>query len=210
MIAQLGGFFAVAAVVIVTPGPDTALTIRNSVAGGRRAGTCTGAGVCAGQVIWAVAATTGLTALLAAWRPGLLVIRIAGAAYLIWLGLSSLRATARPALAPALPTPQPPGCVRPRTAFGQGMLSNLTNPKMAVLFISLLPQFAGPDRSPQAAMLTLGLLFAAMTFTWLACVAVLATRLLREPRARQVLNGMCSAALVGLGVWLAVESGPAS
>ncbi|HEY5985357.1 MAG TPA: LysE family transporter, partial [Streptosporangiaceae bacterium] len=63
MTAHLGGFLAIAVVVIVTPGPDTALTIRNSVAGGRRAGMCTDAGVCAGQVIWAIAATTGLTAL---------------------------------------------------------------------------------------------------------------------------------------------------
>ncbi len=204
MIIHLGGFLAVSAVVIITPGPDTALTIRNSLAGGRRAGMCTGAGVSAGQALWALAATSGLDALLAASRPALLVIKIAGAAYLICLGLSPLRAACRPR-----PGRNGPEHRRPQTAFGQGALSNLCNPKMAVLFISLLPQFAGPGGSPAAAMLALGLAFSAMTFAWLtgyAAVAARAGQLVRKPRAGQVADGLSGAMLTGLGIWLATEA----
>ena len=210
MIIHLGGFLAISAIVIVSPGPDTALTIRNSLAGGRRAGMCTSAGVSAGQEIWALAAATGVAALLAASRPALFVVKIAGAAYLIFLGLSALRAALRPRPAHVKPEGRRPGRVRPRVAFGQGLLSNLGNPKMAVFFISLLPQFAGPGRSPPAAMLALGLVFSAMTFAWLAGYAAVAARagqLLRGPRAGQVIGGMCGATLAGLGIWLAVEGG---
>jgi threonine/homoserine/homoserine lactone efflux protein len=210
VITHLGGFLAVSAVVIVTPGPDTALTIRNSLAGGRRAGMCTGAGVAAGQAIWALAATAGVAALLAVSHPALLVIKIAGAAYLICLGLRSLRAATLPCPARTRPEGRRLGRVRPQTAFGQGVLSNLGNPKMAVFFISLLPQFARPDGSPAAAILALGLVFSAMTFAWLAGYAAIAARvgqLFRTPRAGQVLDGLSGATLTGLGIWMAAEAG---
>ena len=210
MITHLGGFLAVSALVIVTPGPDTALTIRNSLAGGRRAGMCTGAGVSAGQAIWALAATAGVAALLAASHLALLMIKIAGAAYLTCLGLRSLRAATLPRRVRARPEGKRPGRVRPRAAFGQGVLSNLGNPKMAVFFISLLPQFASQDGSTPVAMLALGLVFSAMTFAWLAGYAAIAARtgqLFHRPRARQVLDGLSGATLIGLGIWLAAEAG---
>ena len=211
MIAHLGGFLAISAVVIATPGPDTALTIRNSLTGGRCAGMCTGAGVSAGQVIWAVIASAGVGAVVAASRPAFIALRIAGAGYLIFLGVCSAFAAARRRPAGTHAEGWCPRRIQPRIAFGQGVLSNLTNPKMAVFFVSLLPQFAGPGRGPApAVMLALGLVFAAMTLAWLAGYATVAARagqLLRLPRYRQALSGICGATLAGLGIWLAAETG---
>jgi threonine/homoserine/homoserine lactone efflux protein len=210
VIAHLGGFLAVSAVVIVTPGPDTVLTVRNSLAGGRRAGMCTGAGVSAGQVIWALLTAAGMAVLLAGARPAFDAIQIAGAVYLMFLGFCSAFAAARRRPAGNPPEARRPGRLRPRTAFGQGVLSNLGNPKMAVFFASLLPQFAGPGGAPPAVTLAFGLAFSAMTLAWLAGYAAVAARaghLLRKPRSQRVLSGICGLALAGLGIWLATEAG---
>src|SRR5690349_7680319 len=83
-------FLLVAVVVIVTPGPDSALTIRNTLAGGRRAGVRTALGVACGQASWAVAASLGVAALLVASEPVFVVLKLVGAAYLVWLGIQSL------------------------------------------------------------------------------------------------------------------------
>src|SRR5918998_3105428 len=134
--AELLAFLGVAVLVIVTPGQDTALTVRNTLAGGRRAGVRTATGVVCGQAVWALAASAGVAALLVASEPAFLALKLAGAAYLIFLGGQALLAAVRrQAHEPRLP----PG--GNRHALRQGVLSNLGNPKMAVFFSSLLPQF---------------------------------------------------------------------
>lgn len=143
MLPQLLAFVPVAAVVICTPGPDTALTVRNALAGGRTAGILTAAGVSAGQCVWTVAASLGLAGLLRASAPAFMALKVAGAAYLIFLGFQSLR-TARHKAASAPPPELAPG--RPARALRQGLLNDLGNPKMAGFFIGLLPQFAGTGR----------------------------------------------------------------
>ena len=185
-------FFAVAALVIVTPGQDTALTIRNTLRGGRRDGVLTACGVAAGQLVWAVASSAGLAALLVASEPAFHALRLLGAAYLIYLGLDSLWRAARGRAASntvLLGKPRP---------FRQGLLSNLANPKMAVFFSSLLPQFA----SSFAGLLALGVLFAAMTLTWLSLVAR-AGELLRRPRLRRAVDAFVGAVLTAFGIKLA-------
>src|SRR6188474_2747735 len=89
-VAEMGTFLAVSAVVIVTPGQDTALTIRNTLRGGRHGGVVTALGVSAGQAVWALATSIGLAALLAASEPAFLGLRLIGAAYLVWLGAQTL------------------------------------------------------------------------------------------------------------------------
>ena len=134
MVAHALAFLGVSALVIVTPGQDTALTIRNTLLGGRRSGVLTAAGVASGQAFWTLAASLGLAALLSASEPAFLAVRLAGAAYLVFLGIQTLLGASRH------------GDDRPRRAgssFRQGLLSNLGNPKMAVFFTSLLPQFGG-------------------------------------------------------------------
>ena len=199
---QLLGFLLVAAVVIVTPGQDTALTIRNTLAGARRGGIATAAGVSAGQAVWTVATSVGLAAVIAASEPVFRAVKLAGAVYLVVLGLQSLRdAERRRTRAPS----QAPASVPVSRAFRQGLLSNLGNPKMAVFFTSLLPQFGGESFG---ALLALGLVFCTMTFVWLSAYAVAVARagdVLRRPAVRRVLDALVGAVLVGLGLRLATE-----
>ena len=135
-------FVAVAAIVIVTPGQDTALVVKNTLAGRRRAGVATALGVSTGQLAWALATSAGLAAVLVASEQLFLAIRLVGAAYLTYLGLTALWSALR-RRSHAYVVASPPSLGRV-AAFRQGALSNLGNPKMAVFFTSLLPQFAGP------------------------------------------------------------------
>jgi len=196
--AQLAVFLGVSAVVIVTPGQDTALTIRNTLLGGRRAGVGTAFGVVGGQLAWALATSAGLAALLLASAPLFTAIRLAGAAYLVVLGAQALAAAVRG-------RPHEDRVHRRRSsAVRQGLLSNLGNPKMAVFFTSLLPQFAASFTG----MLSLGLLFAALTLSWLSLYALAVARasgLLRKTRVRRALDAVTGLALVALGLRVAAE-----
>jgi len=202
---QVAAFLGVSLLVIVTPGQDTALTIRNTLLGGRRAGVLTAAGVAAGQAVWALATSVGLAALVAASEPAFLALRLVGAAYLVWLGLRSLLAALRRVPAGERRVRRDAG-LTPRVAFRQGGLSNLANPKMAIFFTSLLPQFA-----PQPAfgsLFALGLVFSAMTFSWLTGYAFAVAKagdVLRRPRIRRALDRVTGAVLIALGLRLAAE-----
>lgn len=200
---MLAGFLAVSLLVIVTPGQDTALTIRNTLTGGRRSGILTALGVATGQAVWALATSVGLAALLVTSEPVFAALRLVGAAYLVYLGAHALRSAWRTASAPQQAPARP---AAPRRALRQGLLSNLGNPKMAVFFTSLLPQFGG---STFAGLLALGLLFCALTLAWLTLYAAAVARagaLLRRPRVRRALEATTGAALVALGLRLAAES----
>jgi threonine/homoserine/homoserine lactone efflux protein len=197
--AQLAAFLGVSAVVIVTPGQDTALTIRNTLLEGRRGGLATAAGVVSGQLTWALAASAGLSAVLLASAPVFTAIRVAGAAYLVFLGAQSLVAAARGSRTARSARPQ-----RRRAPYRQGVLSNLGNPKMAVFFTSLLPQFA----SSFAGMLGLGLVFASLTLVWLGAYALAVARasgFLRRPAVRRALDALTGVVLVALGVRVAAD-----
>jgi len=201
-------FLGISALVIATPGPDTAITIRNSLAGGRAAGLATAAGVAVGQAIWAFATSAGIVALLVACEPLFLAVRYAGAAYLVWLGLQSLSAACRPASREATkPMPTARG-LAPGAAFRQGVLSDLGNPKMAAFFTSLLPQFVPLGTANFEGLAALGLVFSLVTLLWLAAYALAVARVgtwLRRPTIRRTLEGVTGAALVGLGLKLAAE-----
>jgi threonine/homoserine/homoserine lactone efflux protein len=136
--ADLLAFLGISLVVIVTPGQDTALTIRNTLVGGRWNGVRTAAGVASGQLLWALAASTGLAALLAASEPVFDALKLAGAVYLVVLGLQALR----DAIRGRAPHPAGERAAPARRGFRQGLISNLGTPKMAVVFTGLLPHFA--------------------------------------------------------------------
>ena len=165
---MLLAFLGVAIVVIVTPGQDTALTVRNTLGGGRRAGVRTACGVVIGQAVWAVAASAGVAALLVASEPAFVALKFAGAAYLIFLGAQSLFA--------AVASPCAGACAACGGGAGhelrQGLMSNLANPKMAVFFTSLLPQFGDSF----VVLLALGLLFCLLTLAWLSAYAFAVAR----------------------------------
>jgi len=200
-------FLGISVLVIATPGPDTAVTIRNTLLGGRAGGIATAIGVATGQVIWALATSAGIVALLVASEPLFLAVKYAGAAYLMWLGIQSLRAAFRPTnhVAAQMPAARP---LAPRAAFGQGVVSDLGNPKMAAFFTSLLPQFAPPGDTSFAGLAALGLLFSLMTLLWLVGYALAIARVgnvLRRPAIRRALEGLTGATLIGLGLKLATE-----
>jgi threonine/homoserine/homoserine lactone efflux protein len=196
--AQLAAFLGVSAVVIVTPGQDTALTIRNTLLGGRSGGVATAAGVVSGQLLWASAASAGLSALLLASEPVFTAIRLAGAAYLVVLGAQALVAAVRGSRS------EPLRHGRRRAPYRQGVLSNLGNPKMAVFFTSLLPQFG----SSFTGMLALGVVFATLTLAWLSVYAVAvakASALLRRSPVRRALDALTGLALVAVGLRISAE-----
>jgi threonine/homoserine/homoserine lactone efflux protein len=199
VITHFLAFLGVSIVVIVTPGQDTALTIRNTLLGGRRNGVLTAFGVSAGQATWALATSAGVAAVLQKSEPAFVAVKLAGAAYLVFLGVQTLV----PALRSRGATPKEAPRGRP---LRQGFVSNLGNPKMAIFFTSLLPQFTtGPSF---AALLFLGLTFCAMTLAWLSAYAFAVAKagdFLRRSRVRRAIDGLTGIVLVGLGLRLAAE-----
>jgi threonine/homoserine/homoserine lactone efflux protein len=200
-VSELVAFLGVAVLVIVTPGPDTAMTIRGTLLGGRRAGVMTAFGVISGQACWTVAASAGITALLVASEPAFVALKLLGAAYLVYLGAQAIAAAIRGTVAAAS---EPAGGVRlaARTAYRQGLVSDLGNPKMAAFFTSLLPQFG----TTFWGMLGLGLTFCALTGLWLAAYATVLARLQATARVRRAIEAVTGTVLVALGVRLATTS----
>jgi threonine/homoserine/homoserine lactone efflux protein len=202
--AHLAAFLGVSIVVIATPGQDTALTIRNTLLGERRAGFLTAVGVACGQACWTLAASAGVVALLRASEAAFLALRLAGAAYLVLLGVQALVNAIRGQKDRGLFAGGSSRPLAPSTAFRQGLVSNLGNPKMAVFFTSLLPQFG----SSFVGLAALGLLFCSLTLMWLSLYAVVVSRagnLLRRGGIRRALEALTGAALVALGLRLAAE-----
>jgi threonine/homoserine/homoserine lactone efflux protein len=205
VLQSLLAFLAVSAVVICTPGQDTALTIRNTLGGGRRSGFGTAVGVALGQALWTLAASAGVVAVLSASEPAFRALKLAGAAYLVYLGAQSLVAAVR--RRPHEPSARGGTAIEPGRALRQGVISNLGNPKMAVFFASLLPQFAGGESASFVALLALGLLFCSLTLAWLTLYAFAIDRLRRflGGPVRRALDAVTGLVLVALGARLAAE-----
>ncbi len=206
MTASLGAFLVVVIAVVVTPGPDTALTVRNTLTGGRRAGVFSALGVVTGQATWTVAAAAGISALLFASAPLLVAVKAAGAGYLVYLGVGTIWKALHDGgrvHAESRPTP----CLRSVVAYRQGFLSNLGNPKIGLFVTGLLPQFMG-GRTSFLGFVALGSILWATTFAWLSGYAVVIAKggdLLRRPAVRRRLELVTGTALAALGLRLALE-----
>jgi RhtB (resistance to homoserine/threonine) family protein len=206
---QVLPFLAVAVVVVVTPGVDTALVTRNALLYGRRAAVATAVGVNVGIAFWTVAASIGLAAVVAASVEAFTMIKLAGAVYLVYLGLQALRASRRSGQERPEAAPRAP--ITRRVAFRQGLVSNLLNPKIAVFFTSLLPQFVGSGGVVAARLALLGALFNLIGVAWLLSYAVAAARgraVLSRPRLKRLLDRVSGMVLVALGARLALEHRP--
>ncbi|MDA3624397.1 LysE family translocator [Saccharopolyspora sp. WRP15-2] len=148
-------FALVAVIGVLTPGLDTMLILRHSLLGGRRAGVATFLGINLGCLVWGTASIAGLTALLTASQLAYDVVRVAGAAYLLWLGGSALwKSLPRNQVAQTEDVPAAPANLTSWTALRSGLTTNLLNPKVGVFYISLLPQFLPAG---------------AAAFTWVRC-----------------------------------------
>jgi threonine/homoserine/homoserine lactone efflux protein len=216
---ELIAFCGVAAILIVTPGPDMALVARNALVGGRAAVTVTVLGICAGIVVHALAAAIGLSALLKASATAYSVVKVAGGIYLVYLGaqawLASFRDDGRdedwmlgPARRLTGAVTDAEGRFDGATAFRQGFVSNVLNPKLVVFFISVLPAFTTDGGSFFAQVMILTLTLEALTLLWLlsygAAVARLGERM-RSPRVRHFLERLSGTVLVALGLSVAVD-----
>jgi threonine/homoserine/homoserine lactone efflux protein len=182
-----------------------ALILRNAIVD-RGGGIATALGVCAGQMVWVAASSAGVAALLVASEPIFDVVKLAGAAYLVFIGAQALLAAFRPKQS-MVPESEPARrSVASWVAFRQGLISNLGNPKMAVFYTSLLPQFAPSGGASIIVLLFLGAAFCLMAMIWLvgyAAVIARAGEFLRRPRARRIIEGLTGTALVALGLRVA-------
>ena len=207
MAVHLWAFLGISLVVIIVPGPDTVLVTKNAVLHGRRTALGTSLGVNAGLLIWTVAAALGVAAAVRASAVAFTVLKIIGAVYLVYLGVQALRAT-RITQPEQFTRDDSEPDLSPLSGFRQGLFSNLANPKIAVFFTSLLPQFVPAHESVLLPFLLLGALFVLIGVVWLCSYAVLAARIsevLARPRVRAALNRVTGAVLVGLGIRLALE-----
>jgi threonine/homoserine/homoserine lactone efflux protein len=195
-------FLGLSALLIVMPGPDTAVVAKNALLGGRSGGVHAAFGVTLGLTVWTIAAAAGIAALLRSSAIAFEVLKLAGAVYLVWLGVQMLRSR-------GLPPPQAAASTRTRSkALREGLLTDLGNPKVAIFFTSFLPQFIHGSGSAFAPLLTLGGIFAGLTLFWLVAYGVvvgLASALLRRPSVRRALDRVTGLVLVAFGVTLAIE-----
>lgn len=200
------GLFCLAVLLLnATPGPDTAFIVGRSLAQGRLAGLVSALGISAGCCVHALAAAFGLSALLAASSGVFLAIKLAGGAYLIFLGLRML--LSRPVA--ARPVAQPTEAHTLRLLFGQAMLTNVLNPKVILFFLSFFPQFVSPSASHRTvAFLILGTVFLLMSTCWGVGTALLAGTLAQRMdatgRCKRWLERVVGAGFIGLGARLAL------
>jgi RhtB (resistance to homoserine/threonine) family protein len=207
--AHVWSFLPVAALLIVVPGPDTALVTKNALLHGRSAALGTSLGVTMGLVVWTVATALGLAAVVRASAIAFTALKIVGAAYLIWLGVQALLAARHQRAVAVVDSPVRTRQLAGRGGFRQGLASDLANPKIAVLFTSLLPQFVAARTPTLMPFLLLGAIFVAMTLLWLlgySLLAVKASSTLQRPAVARALERFTGVVLIGLGLRLATES----
>lgn len=194
---MLWAFVPIALLVTVTPGAGTAMVLRSALRGGTGAALRTIAGNELGVIAWALLSIAGISALVAASEVAFVVLKVAGAAVLVYLGVQSLRGR-KPALA------------RDRGhAFRDGVVTSLANPKLAVFFVALFPQFVSPGDSVLPTTLLMAGLIAAFDFAWYGALALLAGRARRGysgSRLARRIERTTGAVLIALGARVALES----
>lgn len=216
-VGELAAFAAINLVITMVPGIDTALVMRNSVKYGTRYGMLTALGTSTGQVVQASAAALGLSAILLQSALAFEIVKYVGAAYLVVLGVLALLASRKKRGAPAeVSTEAEAPAVAPSVlrVVGLGVFTSLTNPKVALFWLSILPQFADVRGGPTALLpqaLLLGLISFANGALWMSLVATLIGKVaafLRRPRVRRIQERVIGGIFLGLGLRLAVEKAP--
>ena len=200
-------FVVFATVLVLVPGPDTAVVIRNTLAGGRTRGTWSALGIAASNAVQGTAAAAGLAAVVVRVEPLFQAIRWLGIAYLVFLGLQSLRSAVRGEYADLAGGTTDEGAAL--RGFRQGFLSNITNPKVLAFYLAVLPQFLGPDAAVPV-LLAFALTHAVIGVVWsLFLVAVLhrARGVLARRPVRRAMDALTACALLGFGARLALARG---
>ena len=202
VLVQFAAFTAAAGLIVLLPGPDTMVVVRNLVRGGRSLAVRTVLGVLSGLSVWVITAALGLSAVLRASNDAYLGLRIAGACYLIVLGLRSLRS--RGEHAPELVA----GARRLRTGYPSGLLTDLLNPKVGVFFVTFLPGFIPHGYPVGPTSLLLGAIFIVLTGLYFALLLTASKPILRwlsTTHIRRRLDRCTGFVLIGFGLRLALE-----
>ncbi len=198
------GFLAISLLLAVTPGPDMALVTRNALAHGPRGVLLTTTGIACALVLWVTATAIGVAALLNASSTLFNLLKVVGGTYLAYLGIRAwLASRALPGDLLAWEPAAPAGAI-----LRQGLISAATNPKLGVLFVSLLPQFIDPHRPAQPQLLLLGAIFAAIGWAWMNVYGLLVAvlrGLILTPKVRRWMERVTGTVLIGLGARLVFD-----
>jgi threonine/homoserine/homoserine lactone efflux protein len=213
MLAALLAFTATAALIVLLPGPDTLVVVRNLLRGGKRRAALTVLGVLTGLTVWVVTASLGLSAVLKASHTGYDILRFVGATYLVWIGIQSLRSksalTGGHRIEEQATTGRSYGPLL-GSGYVSGLLTDLLNPKVGVFFISFLPGFVPHGQDVGRFTLLLGAIFVIETGLYFAMLLGVADRVvgwMNDVRMRRRLDRAAGLVFIGFGVRLATERG---
>jgi RhtB (resistance to homoserine/threonine) family protein len=210
MDTSLWTYLIAISLLTITPGVDTVLIIRNTTRGGWRDGALSSLGICSGLFVHALVSAVGISVILLQSAWAFRALKLAGAAYLVWLGIVSLRSAARRARSEDFSVPPSSrGAFHPRRSLREGFLSNVLNPKAIVFYMAFLPQFIDPARSAVYQSLLLAGLHFVIAMVWQCLLASLvdqARRGLRNSRVRRALDGITGVVMVFFGIRLASTS----
>jgi RhtB (resistance to homoserine/threonine) family protein len=205
---RFAAWITVAVILIVTPGPDTALIIRQALRGGAQAASRSAFGVGVGSSVWALASVLGVAVLLESSAAAFTVLKLAGAAYLIYLGVRSIMGSFGAAQdAPSDSASQKGPRPRASSAFTQGLLNNLLNPKAGAIFVTVMPQFIEPHDSLIRLLLMVAC-YDVMVVAWLCAYGYIVSRAGRSRigvRVRRSLERVTGIVMIALGARLAFE-----
>lgn len=205
--ATLATFAGISLLLAVTPGPDMAVVTRSALVHGRRGVFLTTGGNALALLLWVFATAVGVAALLRTSALLFSVVKVVGAAYLVYLGVRAWWGSRRVAAA-ASSAPLTSAEFRPISQFRIGFVSASTNPKLGVFFVTFLPQFVNRDSPALIQLLVLGGLFALVGWTWMNIYGLAVTRLraiITAPSVRRWMDRVTGTVLIGLGLRLALD-----
>jgi RhtB (resistance to homoserine/threonine) family protein len=213
---QLLAFLVVAGLLTITPGADMALVMRHALGGGTRSAFFASLGICLGTLIWGTASALGVSVVFARSALAFAVLKYIGGAYLVYLGLRAFREAfgreGRPSASALRASADREGArgglmTSRFAAFVQGLLTNLLNPKVAVFYLTFLPQFVAADRSVLTQSVFLAATHVAMGLIWLTIYAQFIDRMaavLLTERVKRRIEAVTGAVLMTLGIRLAL------
>jgi threonine/homoserine/homoserine lactone efflux protein len=202
-------FAVVAGLLTIIPGMDTALVLRAAITQGRGRAFATAIGINTGALVWGAGAAVGVSALLVASTVAYTVLRIAGAAYMVWLGATMAWSALRHRTTDDLPTGAPQAAGSWWRAWRRGMWTNLVNPKVGAFYVAALPQFIPPDTAHLPVGLLLALVHDIEAMVWFTAIilgAGAARRWLASRRAQRAVDGTTGAVLVGFGITIGLAT----
>lgn len=203
-------FLVMCILLIILPGPDTAIATKNTLTVGKKGGLQTMMGSCCGLLIHTFAAVIGLSAIIVKSAYVFAIIKYVGAVYLCYLGCKTLWALKelRSQQIEEDKESETDEKYNNHSSFKQGFLTNITNPKVAVFFLTFLPQFVDGTGNTFLPFLMMGIIYTALTAMWFVFYVYLLDKIsafMKKPKTKTVIEGLTGTVLIGFGIKLALE-----